>query len=237
MSERFSASVAGRHMQCHASAHLELAIPNWVPPVEDRTADNASNRGTHVHELLAEISTFTAKDMKAFGRTVDYVADLRSTRRFNVMIETPVLATWLDTTPSTTADLVLHTQDEIHVIDWKWGQILVEVYENEQLLYYAACYGALAPKAKGVKVHIVQPRADNMDSWFIDTARLRKFMAEAQAAEAAILAGSIQFGPSHHCTFCPANPHSRSDRGQPLCPAMMQLLYPRPFDEDEILGL
>lgn len=237
MPERFSASVAGRHMACHASAQLDLAIPNWVEPVEDRTADNAANRGTAKHKMLEPLLELPAKEIGYMSRLLKYVADLRSTRRFKVLIEHPVTATWLATQPGTTADLVLYTQDEIHVLDQKWGKIPVEVKENEQLLFYAACYGPLAPRAKGVTVHILQPYAENYDSWFIDTNRLALFMQEAMTAEAAIQAGSIKFMPGDHCTFCPANPHSRGAKGAPLCPAMMQMLYPSHVNEDEILGL
>lgn len=237
MPERLSASVAGRHMACHASAQLDLAIPNWTPPVEDRTADNAANRGSHKHKVLEPIMEMSAKDIGYMAQYLQYVADLRSTRRFKVLIEHPVKATWLTTQPGTTADLVLYTQDEIHVLDGKWGKIPVEVKENEQLLFYAACYGGLAPKAKGVTAHILQPYADNFESWFIDTNRLAQFMAEAQAAEAAIQGGSVTFGPGDHCKFCPANPHSRGQKGSPLCPAMMQMLYPSHVNEDEILSL
>lgn len=237
MTERFSASVAGRHMTCHASANLDLAIPGWVAPVEDRNADNAANRGTSMHELFAKVNELKASEMHAFVRAMDYVAQLRSTRRFKVLIEQDVKAEWLATSPTTQADLVLYTSDEIHVLDLKWGTIPVDVCENHQLLYYAVCFAPLAPKAKGVTVHIVQPRANNIDYWFADTNRLALFMAEAQAAEAAIQSGSVKFGPSDHCKFCPANPHARGQKGSPLCPEMMQLLYPRHIDEDEILSL
>ena len=37
MPERFSASNAAKHMACPASANLELAIPNYQPPVDDGT--------------------------------------------------------------------------------------------------------------------------------------------------------------------------------------------------------
>lgn len=237
MPQRFSASVAAMHMSCHASANLDLAIPNWTPPVEDRDADNAANRGTAKHKMLEPIMELPAKDIGHMARLLQYVANLRSTRRFKVLVEQPVKATWLTTQPSTTADLVLYTADEIHVIDQKWGRIPVEVVDNEQLLFYAVCYAPLAPKAKGVTLHILQPYADNFTSWFADTPRLAQFMADAQAAEAAIQSGSTSFGPSDHCTFCPANPHSRSVKGSPLCPAMMQMLYPPHLNEDEILAL
>lgn len=237
MSKRFSASVAARLMTCPASGNLELAIPNWVEPVEDRTADNAANRGTHMHEIFAKVMELPTPDMRKVVEAMAYIADLRSTRRFKVLVEQKITATWLVSKPDTTADLVLHTQDEIHVIDLKMGKIPVEVIDNAQLLYGAVCYAPLAPKAKGVNLHILQPWANGNQHWFADTNVIKQFMTEALAAEAKMLAGDTTFNPSDHCTFCPANPHSRGRKGKPFCPAMMKIHYPPLIHEDEILGL
>lgn len=235
--ERFSASVAGRHMACHASANLELAIPGWQAPVEDRLKPNASNHGTFVHTLFAGVMELPAKEIAAFAQAIEYIAELRSKRRFKVMIEETVTAEWLSSKPKTTADLVLYTQDELHLIDLKWGKIPVEVVDNEQLLYGAVTYAPLAPKAKGATLHILQPRADGCNAWYASTTVLQQFMSDAQEAERQILNGSVQFMPGDHCKFCPANPHARGDKGSPLCPSMMQLLYPRVVDESAILDL
>lgn len=237
MTERFSASVAARIMACPASANLEKAILGWVAPVEDRTADNAANRGTNMHEIFAQVMSLPNADMQQLIRAMIYIAELRKTRRFKVLVEQSVKATWLHSQPDTQVDLVLYTQDEIHVIDLKTGKILVEVIDNAQLLYYAACFAHLAPKAKGVTLHVAQPWADNMESWYVDTNTLRQFIADAQAAEARVLAGDLTFGPSDHCKFCAAYPHSRGAKGTPMCPATMQILYPSKVDEDEILAL
>lgn len=228
MTERFSASVAGKHMSCHASANLELAIPHWTPPEEDPNADNAANRGTQMHEMFASIMSLPTADARRMAEAIAFVAGIRARRRFKTLIEQVVQATWLTSAPNTCADLVLYVADEIHVFDLKTGKIPVSAVENEQLLYYAVTYGALAPKAAGVHLHIVQPWADNIESWFADTARLQQFMADAQKAEAQILNGSTQFSPGDHCKFCPANPHGRGAKGKPFCPAMMSLLYPQP---------
>lgn len=235
--QRMSASVVGRQITCHASANLSKAIPNWTPPVVDRTANNAANRGSDMHDILDRVTQLTAKDMKNMAKAIDYVADLRALRRFKVLTEAKVKATWLKSQPETTVDVVLYVQDEIHVIDWKTGKIPVYVQDNEQLLYYGACFAPLAPKAKGINLHIVQPWADNIDTWFADTNVVAKFMADAQAAEAAIQAGDVSFMPSDHCKFCVANPHSRGLKGAPLCPAAMQLHYPKVVDDDAILSL
>jgi hypothetical protein len=232
-----SGSVVGRQIACHASANLDLAIPNWTEPVEDRTVDNAANRGTNMHLVFAKVMELPRADMRKLIEAMQYVADLRATRQFKVLVEQKMKATWLDSAPDTTADLVLYTQDEIHMLDLKTGKIPVEVVDNTQLLFGAATYGHLAPRAKGVTCHILQPWANGNSSWFADTVTIGKFMADAQAAETAIQKGDTTFTPGDHCQFCPAYPHARGLKGKPLCPVTMKLLYPPLVDEDEILGI
>lgn len=237
--EKFSASVAGRHMTCHGSANLDTAIPGWIAPPEDPDADTAANRGTKMHAQFASIMANSAKDAAMLAQALAYTAGVRQRRRFKVLIEHEMAAAWLDQVlpivPNTTADLVLYVKDEIHIFDLKTGGISVEVVDNPQLLYYAATYGHLAPNAKGVYLHIVQPWANNMEVWFADTATILKYMVDAQQAAQSIHQGSVALVPSDHCKFCPANPHSRAAKGRPLCPAMMSMLYPDPTDYDAIL--
>lgn len=236
--QKFSASSATRHMNCSASGDLEKAIPHWIEPEKDPDADNAANRGTMMHEIMANAEELSAKDMLMLADAMAYIAAVRQQRRFKKLIEVTANAKWLVSSPPTTADLVLYTNDELHVLDLKTGTIPVSAVENEQLMYYAITYGGLAPKAKGAYLHIVQPWADNMEMWFADAARLGQFMTDALDAEQKILKGQLDFSPGDHCMFCPANPHGRGARGKPFCPAMMQLLYPRPEpDYDEMLAM
>ena len=250
MTERFSASSAGKHMACHASANLELAIPGYEAPVRDENV-GAKSKGRDLHAIVQELiesSTtmpsgkvvkFNATDMINFGRLLTYIGEVWKSRRFStVLTEHTFTADWLPSKPKTTPDLVLATKDEIHILDSKMGKIPVEARDNEQLLFYAACaaHEGIAPKAKEVHLHIVQPWADNFDEWEASATTVKQFMDQAIAADQAITAGDTTFGPSDHCTFCPANPHSRGDKGTKMCPAMMNILYPRVIDEDEILN-
>lgn len=242
--DSFSASVAGRHMACHASANLPLAIPGFVPPVRTQ---GAKNTGTDIHKVIEDLlaietvtatrtTKFNAKDMIAFGRAMVYIGEVWSKRRFSYLSEHTVQSDWLPQPRPTTADLVFYTQDQLEIVDTKWGKIPVEAHGNVQGLFYAASYAYLAPKATEVTFHIVQPRADNMESWTISLSELAQFMNDAIAAQTAILAGDTTFGPSDECKFCPAYPHSRGDKGSPLCPATLKLLYPRvEIDESAML--
>lgn len=232
--KRFSASAAPMLMQCSASGDLATAIPGWVEPVRDDMA-GAKGKGTEIHSILELSAQYTARDMEYIASAMQYVADLRSTRRFKMLTEETTKATWLQQEPLTTVDVVLYTQDELHVVDYKTGKIPVYPQHNPQLMFYAACFAHLSPKAKGVTLHINQPWAGIQEGWFCSTDELKEFIEDAQLAEQNILSKQLQFVPGDNCTFCPANPHSRGDKGSPLCPAMMNLLYPTEVDEDAIL--
>lgn len=225
--EKFSASVASKHMACRASANLSAAIPNWTPPVEDPLADNSANRGTEMHRMFADVMSLRTSDVWQMAEAIAYVAGIRQLRRFKVLIEESVQAKWLVSQPYTTADLVLYTQDELHIIDLKTGKIPVSAVENHQLMYYALTYAPVAPKAKWVGLHIVQPWADNIERWDVDVARLAQFKQDAQTAELQIRQGNVTFSPGDHCMFCEANPIGRGAKGRPFCPAMLELYYPQ----------
>ena len=241
MTERFSASAAPRLMQCAASGNLDVTIPGWVAPVVDHSA-GAKGKGTELHKVLESAMQFGARDLTHIVAALEYVDALRSRRRFKVLTEHTMSAVWLGVPdpPKTTVDLILYVQDEIHIVDYKTGKIPVDVFENEQLMYYAACAAmTLAPQAKGVHLHIVQPWAGNGagEHWFCDSNKLNKFIIDARAAHQRVLNKSPQFQPGHHCTFCPANPHGRGDKAKPYCPAKVELLYPSIADEDEIFAM
>ena len=222
-------------MACPASGNLDVTIAGWVPPVVDHEA-GAKGKGTLIHKVLEDASMLSPVDLRNVITSLEYYEALAKTRRFKRLAEYKVQAEWLTTKPWTTMDSVLYVQDEIHVIDWKTGRIPQSVFGNKQMLFYARCVAHLAPNAKGVWVHIVQPWADGLiESRFIDTAELAQFTEDALAVEQKLLAKVAEFHVTDHCKFCPAFPHSRGDKGKPLCPKAMSVLYPTLLDEAAIL--
>jgi hypothetical protein len=198
---------------------------------------NASAKGTSIHEILEHAGAYTPKEMEGIAEAMMYVALLRQTRRFTIINEAQGTGWWLKSKPKTKSDVVLYVSDELHIVDYKFGKISVDVLDNAQLKYYALAFAPLAPKAKGVWAHIVQPFAKNIDKVFITMAELEQFRLESVAAEVAIDAGDVTFGPSDSCKFCPANPHGRGVKGRPFCPVLMQLhgYTSAPLDVDDIL--
>jgi hypothetical protein len=221
-------------MSCSASGNLDVAIHGWVPPVVDPTK-GAKGKGSDIHEILEKASMLSASDLENVIKSLQYFTAIAKTRRFKHLAEEMVEVDWLPSKPRTIVDRVLYLSDEIHIFDWKTGRIFVDVNNNDQMMYYALTYAYLASNAKGVWVHIVQPWADNMESRFITTNELAAFKARALEAEAKVQSKVIEFHVTDHCKFCPAFPHSRGDKGRPLCPEAMHVLYPMPLDEDAIL--
>lgn len=170
---------------------------------------------------------------------IDYVVDLRvKTDSYSTVVykELKMKAKFLDSLPSTTADVVISGPKVLDVLDYKSGKIPVHVIDNDQLLFYAAAaYAAVGSTATQIRMHIVQPGCFEEHS--IELAELEEWILRARVADARITAKDLTLRPNDHCTFCPANPHTRGDKAKMLCPVMMEFLYPPRVDEEELFDL
>ena len=152
---------------------------------------------------------------------VDYIADIMDDHPNAVVrTEVTVKATWLSTEPNTTVDIIITDGDDLWVIDLKAGTIAVEVVGNEQLLYYAACFDT-----DQLRLHLAILQQDNIGEWDVTPLFLQAWMYQMQDSEQAILDGDMTFRAGSHCTFCPANPRGKGDKGYPFCPEMIEILY------------
>lgn len=175
-----------------------------------------------------------------FERVEWYATEVDGLPNSRMWSEVPVKATWLEGLYTTTPDLVAYESlsKTLTVVDFKAGAIPVDAIDNDQLLYYAACYyHTLHPIADvtSVRMEIIQPGNTSEHSITID--ELETWIKKAVAAEEEILKGSLKLVPGDGCTFCPANPHTRGDKGAPLCPAMMEVLYPVKIDPYDYLNI
>jgi len=149
--------------------------------------------------------------------------------------EKSVQASWLVGNYSTTPDVVVGADDTLWVLDYKTGKIPVSAVDNDQLMYYAACYVAKDPSIERIKLIVSQP--DNYSTHAVRRADVLAWMEKAWEAERKILQGDLTLRPGDKCTFCPAYPHSRGDKGFPLCPVTSEMLYPTRIDELAILNI
>lgn len=155
---------------------------------------------------------------------MEYVADLWDTldpATREIFVEEKRKATWLETEPGTTVDLILRDKNIMHVLDLKMGDIKVSAINNTQLMYYGITFGAI--DWDKVVLHIIQRK--NVNQWTVPRAVLEQYRDDVRESERAILGGDLTLKAGNHCTFCPANPRSRGDRGNKVCPAMQEHLY------------
>lgn len=223
-----TASSAKMLMACHAAADLPRALPGFEDG--ERKPGNAADRGSAWHEAAAVFAGLSRPDMKRSIVALQYLSDLRAQGNYKMLIEETVDCDWLKPGIKTTADIVLYKSTEIHILDWKNGRIAVDHNDNSQGMFYGVAYSHLAPKARGVFFHIVQPFAKDWDPHdcvaFYTTAQLKQFKEDAIKAQAEIDNGSTKMSFGDHCMFCPANPHSRGTKGSVMCPVAMSVLYP-----------
>ena len=154
---------------------------------------------------------------------LEYVHDILKDMDDDVEVLSEVKATaeWLSTKPKTTVDLILKDQHVMHVLDLKMGEVEVSPIENTQLMYYAWTFGAV--NYDSVRLHIMQ--RGFTDHWDVSRDTLHEWSNEMKESERAILAHDLTLTVGDHCKFCPANPHSRGDKGNKACPVMMHFLY------------
>jgi len=154
------------------------------------------------------------------GRYVTHVKSVQnSLKNADLLVERKVDYSHLIRNGFGTGDVVVVNDEELHIIDLKYGKgELVEAYENDQLLTYAVAeYHRLnlLYEFKKVVLHIVQPRREHFDSWETDVDRLIAHEKAIREAAALIVSDTPPFGPGEkQCKYCPASP----------CSAQMDLL-------------
>lgn len=123
-----------------------------------------------------------------------------------------------------TADCIIQGEDELHVIDLKYGQgVRVDAEDNTQLLLYAIGSlnflkgnSTIEYKPATISMHIVQPRINNYSKWtitFEELVKWTKFIHE-RALEA-LKPDAIRTPNEKACMWCKA---------KPTCPAIYKFV-------------
>lgn len=225
---RLSPSASERWIQCPASIRMATLVEHPGPPSE------WAQEGTNAHEL-AEIEAaetfglWSEKDVasarKVWRRKVtdeeaeemqthanSYVEFLES-----IFYASPSSEILLEKRVDTgvphcwgTADAVLVSPKEIHIVDFKYGKgVRVDVTENSQLRLYGV--GALdlydvLDDIETVSVSVYQPRLNNYGTETLAAVELREWRDTIVAPVAKEALGpDAPFGPSETaCRWCPA---------------------------------
>ena len=224
-----SPSAASRWLHCTASARLEEHIPD---PGSDFAAEGtaaharaavaivAMLRGEEPPAELPNIAS-TPDMLDAVEVYVNYCRELlererRHTPDTRVLVEYRVdLDEWAPASFGT-ADLVVVSDDTLHVADFKYGTgVRVDADHNPQLMLYAL--GIIGDEEDvtysftRVMLHIVQPRIGNIQTWETSVDELLRWgrdVVKPRAAEAYYNRGVQLTGD--WCRFCKARPRCRA---------------------------
>lgn len=205
-----SPSACGRIGWCPASVLLSKGMPNesssyaeegtlahrWCelelrPLVENRRRTNAEE--AELADIWHEHKDDMAPHVELY---IAHVRPLLSDALYaGVEVRLPVTPITGEPDAFGTADCVVIAGDVLHIIDFKYGAgVKVEATHNAQLAVYAlAALEELDPEGMlygvtKVRLHIVQPRMDNLDSWEVNRDDLEKRFAAniRRAAERAL---------------------------------------------------
>ncbi len=138
-----------------------------------------------------------------------------------------------------TADMVIATNEKLHIIDLKLGKgVMVDAEENTQLMIYGQ--GMLDMLSmlydiQTVELTIVQPRLEHFSTWEISAEELRKWTEEVLEPGAKLaLAGEGEYKAGDHCRFCKARFKCRARAEEYLKLAQMEFAEPPLMSDDEI---
>ena len=212
-----SASSSHRWLVCTPSARLEQPEPD--------SSSEFAREGTEAHALAEKklkswIRTQKRSKFKAPNGEMDeytsgyrdYVIEIfneakKQTPDAELLVEQRLdFSRWVPDGFGT-GDAVIIADDVLHVIDLKYGKgVRVEAEGNTQARLYAAgamdSFGILYDFDK-VKVHIYQPRIDNISTAEYSLDELEKWMDEfVQPRAEQAYKGAGEAVPGDHCRFC-----------------------------------
>jgi len=254
-----SASSSHRWLICTPSVKLESTLPD--PPKNSTTFD-FSAEGTMAHSL-AEVKLrhhYGQIDSEEFKREYDIIKlSQYYNEEFEYYVDNYVMfvksqigdndrplfeqkVDYSEWAPNGfgTADVVILSENSIHVIDLKFGKgIPVNAIDNSQLRLYSI--GAWSkfkeefPNIKELKYTIVQPRLDSITTDSTTLAKMLDWVKFFVAPKARLAwTGSGSFIAGDHCQWCKAKAicRARADYNSEL--AKLDFRDPPLLSEDEL---
>lgn len=241
------ASASNRWSQCPGSAKLAALYP---------PTDTAFTReGTLAHEVAEAVASgntplYHVMEKKVTGDGVsvkleapdpdmirhaeayrDYIDGLLQPGTTKMLEQRVDFSDWVPGGFGTADCILLHPDGCMDVIDYKYGQgVAVSAVGNPQMQLYGlgamADYG-FAYEVEKVRLHIFQPRKDNISAWETDADHLFQFGQYISGRAAAALGPDPELHAGDHCKFCPHAGHcpelashciSAVTQGSTLCP-------------------
>lgn len=202
------ASASERWSQCAASAQLAAMYPP--------TDTVFTREGTVAHEVAEAVAS--GKTIEAGGEITpdmirhaeayrDYIDGLCGPNTTKLLEQRVDFSDWVPEGFGTADCILLHPDCTMDVIDYKYGQgVEVSAVGNPQMQLYGL--GALAEygfvyEVEKVRLHIFQPRKDNISMWETDMDHLLQFGQYISGRAQAAISKDPPMSAGRHCKFCP----------------------------------
>lgn len=204
-----SPSSAHRWMQCTNAPHFEELFPD--------NASEAASEGTKAHAVCEALlcgSPIIEDDvsdemMHHAEQYAQYVKDIQNTYGESYLfIEQRLNLNKYVPDSFGTADCVIASDTNIHVIDFKYGMgVRVEVERNPQLMIYALGvldkYGWAFENLERIYMHIFQPRMQNIGEYSMSVDELVEWGEKVLAPKAKeAYFGNGVYNAGEWCRFC-----------------------------------
>lgn len=209
-----SASSAHRWLNCPPSAVAAGAYTN--------EGSDYTREGTLAHEVAEAVASgrIKAANVETNEDTgvdremvdcaqgyADYIQEQIRQENKLIMLETRVdFSPWVPDGFGT-ADCIILQGDTMDVIDYKYGKgVAVSAQDNPQMKLYAL--GALSDygfawEPEKVRLHIYQPRMNNISVYELTTADLLAWGGEVKPIAAQAVQGKGKYNAGEWCRFCP----------------------------------
>lgn len=215
---KLGASSSERWINCPASVRMCEKLPN--------TSSVFAAEGTAAHDLSEKCLVMKSRAIYFLGKNingfivdedmaqnvqnyVDYVLSING----SLLVEQKVdFSRWVHEGFGTSDAIVIDEQNNtLHVIDLKYGKgVAVYAQDNTQAQLYAlGAYDLFAHiyDVDFIKMHIHQPRINNITSWEITVDELLEFGDEVKKRADATLDENAPFNPTEKgCMWCAAKP-------------------------------
>lgn len=187
-----SPSAASRWLKCPASVALTAGMPEEPSPYAlHGTAAHAAAESVLTGRPYQAPEGAESLSLDDLNTEVEPYTDFvrKETRGDFRLIEQRLEASWLSAECFGTADAVILHPDEIHVIDLKTGRgVPVKAKDNSQLAIYARSvmetFAGMFEDLSVIKMTIVQPPLNQVDTWQITPEELIKITDEMKDAAA-----------------------------------------------------
>ncbi|MDR1240732.1 MAG: DUF2800 domain-containing protein [Oscillospiraceae bacterium] len=258
------AAAQGSEAHTLAEYKLKTALKSYLPQfsessVEDLKRPNGIYEDAEMDAYTDDYVDFVLKQISKFKQPVKYDESSFCLSGISgdplVLIEQKIDFSKYVSGGFGTADCVIVSEGNIHIIDFKYGQgVLVEAVDNPQLKLYAL--GALnlldnlsmdnlpsdtvhkissVYNISSISMTIFQPRRENISSSKISKESLYKWADEVLVPTANLAFNGIgEYKPGEHCRFCRASIKCRARAEYQLELAKLDFADPPTLSDEEL---